>query len=268
MFPELVSVGPLNLRSLSVAVAFAFICISFLFWRKGREEHYELGELFDVFFLSWLVGFIGGRITYILLHQDLFGMNVGRWFDVIAFPGFSGLICVLIAALYLFWQAQKNEWDSFELIDFLSLAVTNGLIIMYIGQFFDGTGMGTPTTLPVGVMFPGTQEAHHPAQLYLAISFFFVSWILNRVEYRYRSFAWYRAGKKTAQTGFLTSVFLIASGISLFCVSFVRPAQYVVSGIGLDALFAGIAFCAGVWLLFVRSGRGLQKRKLAQYESV
>lgn len=265
MFPEIVSIGPASLRSLSVLTAVAFITICFLFWRKGKEEHYELSELFDVFFVSWIFGFLAGRAAYISLHQDLFGMQVGKWFDIITYPGFTGLVAIVVAGVYLYVRARKNEWDSFELLDFFSLAVVNGMVLMYIGQFLDGAGMGHATQLPMGVLFPGMQEAHHPTQLYLAASFFIVARLLSKFEYRYRSFSWYRAGKKTAQTGFLTSVFLLSSGLILFVASMLKPAVFMVSGIGFDPLIAGVLFCTGAWMLFVRSGRSLQKRKAAPY---
>lgn len=261
MFPEIVSIGPASLRSLSVLTAVAYITICFLFWRKGKEEHYELSELFDVFFTSWILGFLAARVAYIVLHQDLFGMEVGKWFDIVTYPGFTGLVAIVVAGAYLYFRARKNEWDSFELLDFFSLAVANGIVIMYIGQFLDGAGMGHATQLPVGVFFPGMQEAHHPTQLYLAVSFFIVGRLLSKFEYRYRSFSWYRAGKKTAQTGFLTSLFLMSSGLILFVVSMLKPAVFMLSGIGIDSLIAGVLFCAGAVMLFVRSGRSLQKRK-------
>ncbi len=267
MFPELVSIGPFTLRTFSVFLAFAFIVMTFLFWRKGREEHFDLGELFDVYFSAWLLGYVGSRAIYILLHQEVFGMHIGRWFDFVSFPGFSGLFCILIAGAYLYWQAQKNEWDSFELLDFFALAVSHGLVFIYIGQFLDGMGIGTVTQLPVGVLFPGLQEAHHPTQLYAAVIFFIIARALARAEYRYRTFEWFRSGKKTAQTGFLISVFLMTSGLTLFVLSMFKSPEYVISSVGIDPVIGGILFCAGSWILFVRSGRGLQKRKATHYEA-
>ncbi len=267
MFPELLHAGPFVVRTLSVATGLAFCVISFLFWRKGREEHYELAELFDSYFVAWFLGFLVARGTYVALHQDIFGLSVGKWFDIVTYPGVHGLICLLVAGLYLFWQAHAQEWDAYEVLDFFSLAIAHGLSIVFLGQFFDGSGMGTATQLPVGIVFPGVQGAHHPVQLYLAVVFLIIARVLARVEYRYRTYEWYRAGKKTAQTGFLVSLFLLSSGSALFIVSFFRSAVYSVAGIGLDSLLAGILFCVGSWMLFTRSGRGMQKKKIPTYEA-
>lgn len=266
MFPELLHAGPFVVRTLSVATGLAFCIISFLFWRKGREEHYELAELFDTYFVAWIVGFVVARASYVALHQEMFGFSVGKWFDIVTYPGFHGLVCLVVAGVYLFWQARSQEWDAHEVLDFFSLAIAHGLVVVYVGQFLDGTGMGTATQLPIGIVFPGVQGAHHPVQLYLAVVFLIIARTLARVEYRYRTYEWYRSGKKTAQTGFLVSVFLLSTGAALFTASFFRTAVYSVGGIGLDALIAGVLFGVGAWMLFSRSGRGLQK-KTTSYEA-
>jgi phosphatidylglycerol:prolipoprotein diacylglycerol transferase len=263
MFPVLLSFGPFELRTLSVFLIVAFLTSSFIFWRKGREEHYNEGEFFDGFILATLVGFVAGRVGFIALNYERFGLAVLHWFDIFAYPGINGVIGLLCATVYLYRYAQHNKWDVFEVLDFWVLSLTSGLTLGYIGLFFDGTAVGRATTLPIGLVFPGLIEPHHPAQLYAAFFFGIISMYLSRVEYRYRTFEWYRSGKKTAQTGFLVSIFLIATSLFFFIVSWVKTPVFSIAGIDLDRILALLAFVGGVILLYTRSGRTFLKRKPA-----
>jgi prolipoprotein diacylglyceryltransferase len=263
MFPVLFSFGPFELRTLSVFLVVAFLTSSFIFWRKGREEHYNEGEFFDGFILASLIGFVAGRIGFIALNYERFGLAVLHWLDIFAYPGINGSIGLLCATFYLYHFAQKNKWDVFEVLDFWVLSLASGLTLGYIGLFFDGTAVGKATTLPIGLVFPGLIESHHPAQLYAALFFLCISIYLGRVEYRYRSFEWYRSGKKTAQTGFLVSIFLIAASLFFFLISWVKPPVFSISGIDIDRILALVAFVVGVILLYTRSGRSFLKRRVA-----
>lgn len=263
MFPVLFSFGPIELRTLSVFLVVAFLASSFIFWRKGREEHYSEGEFFDGFILASLLGFVAGRIGFIALNYDRFGFSLIHWLDIFAFPGVNGLIAVVVATIYLYRFAHSNKWDIFEVLDFWVLALASSLTLTYMGLFFDGTAVGNPTTLPIGIVFPGLIEPHHPAQLYMALFFLILSIYLGRVEYRYRTFEWYRAGKKTAQTGFLVSMFLIFTSLFYFAISWVKPPIVSVAGIDIDRILALLGFIYGLYLLYSRSGRALLKRRSA-----
>ncbi len=261
MFPVLFSYGPFELRTLSIFMVLAFLMSAFIFWRKGREEHYGEGEFFDGFILASLAGFVTGRIGFIILNYERFGASLLKWIDVFMFPGINGIIGLAVATIYLYRFAKQNKWDIFEVMDFWVLSLISGLTLTYIGLFFDGTAVGLATTLPVGITFAGLVEPHHPAQLYAAVFFLILGIYLNRVEYRYRTFEWYRAGKKTAQTGFLVSMTLIAVSFFYFLLSWVKPPVFMLAGIDLDRILALIAFILGIVLLYNRSGRSLAKRK-------
>ena len=58
MWPTLISIGTFRLQSLTVLAVVALFFTAFVFWRKGKEEHYETVELFDTFLISGLFGVI------------------------------------------------------------------------------------------------------------------------------------------------------------------------------------------------------------------
>jgi phosphatidylglycerol---prolipoprotein diacylglyceryl transferase len=257
MWPILFSVGPITIRTMSIFVVVGFLAAAFIFWRKGREEHYQEEELFDAFLLSTVVGMIAARLGFVLLHLDRFGANIVQWFDVVRHPGFNGLIGLVIAGLYLYRLADRYKWDVYEVLDFWSMGVALGMVFISLGSFFDGSVVGLPVGNGWGLRFPGVFEPVHPVQLYAAGFFLLLFWYLSWAEYRYRTFEWYRAGKKTGQTGFLVGVFMCSAGLFSFISTFLRPAMIEVFGYNIERFAAILLAATGFWLLWQRSGRSL-----------
>jgi phosphatidylglycerol---prolipoprotein diacylglyceryl transferase len=255
MFPILFSIGPVVIRTMSLFLFLGFFISSFIFWRKGREEHYETLELFDGFVLSSFFGLIAARVFHILLNINNFGFDIFKWFNMYKNPGFNLMIGLIVASFYLYRFALIKKWDLFEVLDFWVTSISLGLAINFLGLFFEGVGYGYPTNMPWGIIFPQLIDPHHPVQLYTAIFYLLLYFYLSRVEYSYRTFAWYRHGKKTAQTGFLTSTFLILIAIFNLFVSFLRPVSISFYGFNLDLLLSISIFIVGLSLLYYRSGR-------------
>ncbi|MCB9813613.1 MAG: prolipoprotein diacylglyceryl transferase [Pseudomonadales bacterium] len=255
MFPVLFSIGPVTLRTMSLFVILSFFVSSFIFWRKGREEHYKIIELFDSFILSTVVGLSLARLAHILLNFDQFGLDILKWFDFINFSGINLIVGIVAASIYIYQFSLKKKWDAFEVLDFWVTSISLGISVNFVGLFFEGVGYGNATQLPWGVVFPQLIDPHHPAQLYSAIFYLLLYFYLSRIEYSYRTISWYRHGKKTAQTGFLVSTFLIITAIYNFLIIFLRPTNLAFFGINFDLVISVALFIFGLSILFYRSGR-------------
>ncbi len=255
MFPDIFCIASFCLRSLSIFLALGFLVAGLIFFRKVREEHYLEMEAFDGFLLSLIAGFIAGRIVFVSTHFDQFGLSIWKWFDVMTYPGVIGSVAVISAGLYLYRYSKRFTDDNFEVLDIWSISVSGGLALVWLGMFLDGASTGNATSLPIGLRFPGLLEPHLPVQLLVAIFFLALSLYLQWVEYRYRTYSWYRSGKKSAQSGFLVSFSTIAASLLWVALSFLRPSQLVLMGIALDTGLALVGVCVGILLLYVRSGR-------------
>ena len=268
MHPTLLAFGPFTLKTFNLFMVLGFLTTAFVFWRRTREEHYREDDVFDGFLLATLVGLVTGRAGFILAHWADFGFNVAKWFNVFTFGGFAGLLGLVMATLYLALFAKRHHWDVFSLLDYWVTGLALGAFFVYLGLFFDSAGEGVATTLPWGVTFPGQLEPHHPVQLYWAGFFLALFIFLSWVEYRYRTFGWYRAGKKAAQTGFLTASFLIFLGLFSLAMTFVTASQLGFKGLRLDYYLAGSTFLAGILLMAVRSNRfQFRKRRPPTYQT-
>lgn len=269
MFPVIFSVGPFELRTMSLFLVLAFFVMSFIFYRKIRDEHYPEVNVFDGYLLSLLLGFLAGRVAFVITHVDRFGWNVWQWLDIVSYPGVVGSVMFVVAALYLARHIRFLKIDPFEVLDIWSIAVSVGLAIIWLGWLMDGTNYGYATSLPIGLSFPGSSERHLPIQLVMFLYFCALAWFLNWSEYRYRTFSWYRSGKKTAQAGFLISLSLLATSTLWAVVSWMRPPSLVLAGISLDFGVAMVGVITGFLLLYTRTGRkiGWSKRERVASQS-
>lgn len=260
MLPIIFELPFFRLKSLALLTFLAFFFSAFIFWRRGREEHYDTFELFDAFLSSGIYGFLVGRAAFVLFHLSQFRDNWWSVLDIFQKSGNEPIIALAAATWFLYRRSVKNKWDAFEVLDFQVTAISLGMVFVYAGFFLDGSYGGTFTSLPWGIITPGTFEKTHPAQLY-SLLFYLAAYIyLGRMEYVYRTLEWYRRGKKTAQSGFLFSTFLILTGIFHLLTQGLRLPGMVVEGLVLDYVIYALMLGLGLVFLYKRSGRSLWKR--------
>ncbi len=255
MLPILFELPFLKIKSLTVLVFLAIFFSGFVFWRKGREEHYDTFEIFDTFILSGIFGFIVGRLAFVVFHWPLFRVNILSIFNVVQTPGNELLLALAAAIWFVYRYAIKNKWDAFEILDFYAMALSLGMIFVYAGFFLDGSYGGTFTNLPWGVIAAGTFEKTHPVQIYSLCYYLFVYIYLSKMEYVYRTLEWYRAGKKTAQSGFLFSNFLILTALFHLLIQPISLPSMLFRGVVLDYFIYLAMLFFGLLLLYKRSGR-------------
>jgi prolipoprotein diacylglyceryltransferase len=264
MWPTLIRIANFRLQSLTVLAVLALFFASFIFWRKGKEEHYETMELFDVFLLSGFLGVVVGRLSFVLFNWENFRENFFLIFNLSQSPGNIPLLALATSAIYLFILAKKHKWDPYEVLDFWVTAISLGMVFVYLGFFLAGSYAGQLTQVPWGVIMPGNFEKSHPVQIYFVIFYFLLFNYLLRVEYRYRTFEWYRRGKKTAQSGFLLSMFLILTGMFYMLMTLFSLPGMVISGRPVDFWVYLFILICGLVLLLYRSGVSLRKTKRNQ----
>lgn len=255
MFPVLFQFGPITIYTLSIFIMIAFFLGSYVFWRKGREEHYPEDELFDVFLQATFWAIIWSRIGYIIFHFEQFGWQPFQWLNIFQAPGFAPLFGLLAGAWSLYRAAQKAKWDEYEVLDFGVLAVVGMMAVIWLGNFLAGAELGAPTQLPWGVQFPNLFDQRHPLQLYAFVSYAALFGYLFWAEAKYRTFSWYRARKDSAQSGFLFAVFCLCWGAIGLGLWFVSANQRWFWGVPVEPILRLLLMGYGLVVLFQRSGR-------------
>lgn len=169
MIPILFSWGPVKIYSFGVMILCGLFLSLFLMRRVSRRDGFPGDDTsFDLVFVTVMAGFLGARVLYILQNWQWYLENPGAvffiWEGGLTFYG--GMIGSL-AALFLFMK--KRGIPPLKGLDFLIPYVALTQAFGRIGCFLNGCCLGKECALPWAVVYPGSDHAVHPAQLYEAV---------------------------------------------------------------------------------------------------
>jgi phosphatidylglycerol---prolipoprotein diacylglyceryl transferase len=123
----------------------------------------------DFVFYATLGIILGGRIGYCVFYKPEMFLNplsvLRIWEGGMSLHGgFLGTIF----AIWLF--CRKHQLNMLRVCDYIACATPFGLVLVRLANFVNGELWGRPTTMPWGVIFPGTGDdiPRHPSQLYEA----------------------------------------------------------------------------------------------------
>ncbi|MFA6185292.1 MAG: hypothetical protein WCT51_00230 [Candidatus Shapirobacteria bacterium] len=161
--------------SLGIIRTFGIILFAYLTWRNLREN-YEEDKIVTYSWIALLSFFVGGRIIYGLVNFGVWNDNWMSWFSVWNKPGmdYVGGFLTLIATSVIF--SKMNNW---KIIPFCEDGLINNLVLLVflVADEF----LRTKFDLKIGAYL-----------LLLILMVFFV----KLTKKKYRSFVWYKSGKK------------------------------------------------------------------------
>ncbi len=172
MYPVLLSVGPVGVRTAGV-VAILAVWVAGQVAAKEFERRGEATELgWDFLGPALLAGLIGARVAYVLLLDP--GWYLARpWQAMAAWNGGLAEEGAFLGGLGIaIWWCRKRSISFWVFADALAPALALGGAIVHLGAFLGGTGYGTPTALPWAVTFTDPNSSAplgiplYPTQLY------------------------------------------------------------------------------------------------------
>ena len=169
--PIIISIGPLSISWYSLAYVLGIVMGWFYATKIIKNFQIDIAPKLLEHFITWaILGIIiGGRLGYVLLY------NPGKYFaDPISIlktyeggMSFHGGIIGLAISGYLFCKKYKINLLVFS--DILVVTVPIGLFLGRLANFINGELYGRITSMPWGVIFPGSDfQSRHPSQLYEA----------------------------------------------------------------------------------------------------
>lgn len=175
--PIALQIGPVAIRWYGLAYA-AGLILGWLYIRQllqraelwpGNTQPMAADDVDEL--LIWVTAgvIIGGRLGHVLFYHPTFYFSnpleiLAIWKGGMAFHG--GLVGTAVA-MYAF--AQRKDISLWPVADLVSAAVPIGLFFGRVANFINAEVIGSPTSMPWGMVFPSTgPEPHHPAMLYEA----------------------------------------------------------------------------------------------------
>ena len=208
--PVLVNIGFIEIKWYSLAYIFGILIGWWLAKKilayKSKDLKLTLNSAHFDDPVSYLIiaVILGGRIGYVLFYNlEYYLVNPFSIFKIweggMSFHG--ALIGIIISTIFF---ANKKNINTFLLLDLIACVSPIGIFFGRIANFINAELYGKPTDLYWSVIFPTIDNIQrHPSQLYEALLegvllFIILISIMN---------------KKSIQTGFCSSYFLIFYGI-------------------------------------------------------
>jgi phosphatidylglycerol---prolipoprotein diacylglyceryl transferase len=219
------------IRYYSLAYILGFILAYFSLKKAFNKERAE-----DM--LTWIIlaTIIGGRVGEFIFYQPKTLLTDPLEVLYIWQGGMSFHGALLALALTLWYYCRKHKISFWKVGDALVLPAAIALAFGRIANFLNGELVGTVTSVPWCMEFPGFRGCRHPSQLYESFYSFVLAGIL------------YWQSKKKHPEGYLFTLFLLVYGIFRFIFNFWRDDLRIL-GISEGQLLSAVMIITAVYLL-------------------
>ena len=251
MFPELLRLGPISIKTYGFFVAVGFLVGMNYIRRQAKEYNFNPEVVFDLGLYILVTGIAGARIFYVLFNWSFYKDNLLSVFEIWS----GGLVLyggILFSTVFVILYTRIKKLDLWRIADLIAPALFLGIAIGRVGCLSAGCCYGKPTDLIWGITFTNPQSLVapellgiklHPTQIYESIfcfGLFLSAHIFNK-------------DRKTAGKTFFISV--MAYSIFRFLIEFLRGdnPETVVAKLHhsqLIAIFVVLISLVILWLLW------------------
>jgi len=245
MLPVLFTIGPITVYTFGFFLGIGVFFTAFIIWRRLKELGIREEKIIDEIIFCQFLGLFFSRVFFIIKNFSEFGLIFNRWILIGLFPGLSfwGWLIGIFFGLFLFSRWQK--WDFWRIADEVAFGILPFLFLFQMGAFFDGSGVGKPTSLPWGIFFPGSMVRQNPVSLIMAIFIFFIWLFLLQIERQWRTWSWYKSQKP----GFITLSFWGLLCLVNLPLAFLKENRLYFFLIDIFLSFGGVVLSATlIWL--------------------
>lgn len=247
MLPVLLSIGPIQLYSLSLFVVLGWCVFSLIFWKALRKE--AIGEecIFDLMFWGTVSAFIAARIGFILIHPEQFSGSLLKMLALWVAPGLALYPGLIVGIFTIVWLGKRWGVRAAMLADSLAFSLPGSLAVGSIGALLGGSVVGVKAALPWATNVVGYEGLRHPAGAYFALVLVALLGFLTVLD------AW--AKEKDWPLGLLGVAFFLFFSLSFFFLEFLVEHRLYWGGLSANQWILLFIFCQAVGAFYVRYGR-------------
>lgn len=162
MLPYL-NLGPIGLPTAPLVYLFGMWLALYAVDRAARRQGQEPEPLYALASAALLAGFVGARLTFVLVHWSSFDDNLlGIIWPLTS--GYSAGGGVLIGAATAFFYGRWRRLSLWPTLDVLVPGLIVFLMAVSLADFLGGAGYGSLTSMPWGINQFGVRR--HAVQLY------------------------------------------------------------------------------------------------------
>jgi phosphatidylglycerol:prolipoprotein diacylglycerol transferase len=243
--PIAIQIFTLEIRWYSLAYILG-ILIGWIVSKKFLITNESIKEKFDDYITYVILAIIvGGRLGYVLFYNlNYYSKNLVDilkiWQGGMSFHG--GLIGIILITI---WFAKKNNHNSFNYLDVISIVTPIGIFLGRISNFINSELYGTVTNIPWGVKFIKVDDLYrHPSQLYEA-TFEGLILFLILIYFKKKGFL--------NLPGMISGIFLTFYSLFRFVIEFFREPDeqlgYLIYNFTMGQIISLIFFIIGIYLI-------------------
>ena len=227
--PEIINVLGISVRYYGLLFVGGLLLCIYLLGRIYKIENIPYENLEKLSIYSMIGILAGARLGHCLFYEPSYYLShplemiLPVTFPAdggIKFSGYQGLashggILGLLIALYFY--SRKTKHSMIDTLDLIAVVAGMSFGFIRLGNFMNSEIIGTPTTLPWGVIFERVDNIpRHPAQLYEAISYFIIFAIMMLL---------YKKMRARLKNGFLFGLATVLFFTARFLIEFVKENQ-------------------------------------------
>lgn len=223
MHPLICKVGPFAIYSYGVMLAFAFLVSSYLAKKKAQTVGISPEIIFNLAFIAFIFGIIGGRLLYVIFNFDYYIDNLSEIFKLWhgGLSWFGGLFLGSVAGIV---YINRKGPSVYKVLDVIVPFVALGQAIGRIGCFLNGCCYGVLGFIPIQIF----------SSLLLLIIFIILGFLQERPH----------------KAGEILFLYLILYSIKRFFVEFWRADNKILMfGLTYFQIIAIAIFFFSVWKL-------------------
>ena len=223
--PVLLHLGNFGIRWYSLLFVSGFILGWYIFRSFFRREGVPEKILDPLLYTLLIATIVGARLGHCLFYQPDYYLGSWKGFFEIFMPWKGGLAShggAIALLLGMWWfsarYGRKNGFDFLWIMDHLVITVAFAGCFIRLGNLFNSEIYGDVTSLPWGVVFDlrGETEPKHPTQIYEALSYLILGFILMWL---------YKNRLPKLSRGTLFGLFLIGCFGMRFLIEFIKEPQ-------------------------------------------
>ena len=223
--PVLIHLGSFGIRWYSLLFVSGFILGWYIFRSFFRREGVPEKLLDPLLYTLLIATIVGARLGHCLFYQPDYYLGSWKGFFEIFMPWKGGLAShggAIALLLGMWWfsakYGKKNGFDFLWIMDRLVITVAFAGCFIRLGNLFNSEIYGDVTNLPWGVVFDlrGETEPKHPTQIYEALSYLILGFILMGL---------YKNRLPKLSRGTLFGLFLIGCFGMRFLIEFIKEPQ-------------------------------------------
>lgn len=235
--PYIFSVGHFQVRWYGLLFVSGFIFGYWLFSKFYKREGMPAKLLDPMLYMLLICALVGARLGHVLFYDlDFYLANPGEIFKVWhgGLASHGGAIAILFGVWwYVHKYGRKYNIDYIWIVDRLAIAIPFAGMAIRLGNLMNSEIYGFETTVPWGFIFvrDGQTAAHHPTQLYEALSYLLIGIIMLVLYYKKKE----SEPNKPLYRGFLFGLFLVLLFGARFFIEYFKLPQEGSDAVAMSA---------------------------------